>query len=436
MKQIFCLFDYMPTLGTTGYSRVSENIVPAIKQYFGDKIQLTILAINFFPQKDEQGFGIPGTCTTKDAYGNTVHSAMYYDGFNHPAMRFNGNQFGLDAFLDAIRHGNFDGIFIMQDIGVIQSITQHIAAIKEERKQHNKKQFKSVFYFPVDTVFYPTLNGLEVFDQLITYTNWGRNYILSKKPELRQKLMVIPHGIDNNVFVCEHALSAMSLMEKHFYEHAHKFIVGNINRNTPRKNMPDTILAFARFKEMLQESNHASGCPVFLYLHCNPNDPLGYNLEQIATQAGLIKNVDYCFPAKENTSVEELVELYNCLSLFISTATGGGWELTVTEAMACGIPCIIPKHSSFIELGANHRAVFLEELELFCNDREESTLRYRICIEEAAEKMMACYVEYNTANTNTVFSSAGENALNWLKSLTWKNINQQWISVFKNTYKL
>lgn len=436
MKQILCLFDYMPTLGTTGYSRVSENIVPAIKNHFGKNVQLTILAINFFPQKDENGFGVPGTCTTKDKYGNTVHSAMYYDGFNHPAMRFNGNKFGLDAFLDAIRHGNFDGIFIMQDIGVIQPITQHIAAIKQERKENNKKQFKSVFYFPVDTTFYNNLDGLEVFDQLITYTNWGRNYLLRKKPELQPKLMVISHGIDTSVFTCEHALSAMALMEKHFSEHAHKFIVGNVNRNTPRKNLPDTILAFARFKEMQQALTNGDGTPIFLYLHCNPNDSLGYNLEQIATQAGLVKNVDYSFSAKEITPIEELNELYNCLSIYISTATGGGWELTVTEAMACGIPCIIPKHSSFIELGANNRAVFLEELDLFCNDIEESTLRYRICVEEAAEKMLDCYKEYAAANDLNQFVKAGENALNWINTLTWTEINKSWIEVFKTIFKL
>ena len=129
-KKILCLFDYGKDC-YTGFATVSKNIKREIKKYFGDDIQLDICSINHY-----------GDAYTEDD-GTFVFSAKLND--------FKEDDFGRFLFLKILNESNeYDGIFVCQDIGIIQPIIEILESIRNEKRDNNKKVFKSIFYFPVD----------------------------------------------------------------------------------------------------------------------------------------------------------------------------------------------------------------------------------------------------------------------------------------------
>lgn len=341
-KQIkmIALFDYN---SITGFSTVSKNLVTNWKRTFGNDLKLDICAINYFGEdynEDEN---------------TRIISAKKND--------VDKDDFGRYVFMRSILDNDYDLIFILQDLGVITPIVPLLKKLKDDKREANRKQFKSILYFPVDFALTPNLTkGLEFFDQLATFTEYGRSMFLTHKPELKGKIKVIPHGSNmKDFYPIVNDEEILEFRKKYFGEaNANKFIVGCVNRNQSRKDIPTTIFGFMEYWEKNPNS--------FLYLHCDPKDPMGWDLFTIMSQTPLKYGIDYIFMKREDgqvgASIDKLNKIYNSLDVFLTTATGGGWELTVTEAMSCKVPCVIPKHTSFQTLGGanGERAYFLETL--------------------------------------------------------------------------
>ena len=125
---ILCMFDYN---AHTGFATVSKNLKKEVKNYYGENIKLDICAINYFgePYTEDDGTNVI----------SAVKSATKRD------------DFGRFGFLKILNDSNdYDGVFIMQDLGVIVPIIEVLKHIKEDKAKKNKKLFKSIFYFPVD----------------------------------------------------------------------------------------------------------------------------------------------------------------------------------------------------------------------------------------------------------------------------------------------
>jgi len=297
----------MDYVARTGFATVSKNIVKELKKHFGQNLQLDIVAINYFGEpyyEDENTFVVP-------ARTNDV----------------NDDPFGRYFFLKMLNESNvYDGIFICQDLGTIVSFVEVLEHIKAEKKQNNKKSFKSIFYFPIDSkIVYELTRNLEFFDLLVTYTEYARNEILRFRPELKSKLKVIPHGNCSKDF---YPIEDIKSFRKEFFkENSEKFIITNVNRNQPRKDIPSTIFAFIEAKKIWNKQLPEP----FLYLHMHPKDPMGWDIRGIMLQTDLVEDVDYKLLPKEfedsMVDTEMLNKIYNSCDAFISTTLGEGWGL-------------------------------------------------------------------------------------------------------------
>jgi glycosyltransferase involved in cell wall biosynthesis len=296
------------------------------------------------------------------------------------------------------------------------------------KKANKHKLFKTMFYFPVDVQLLPQLtNGLGYFDFLATYTEFGRNEILVLRPELKNKIEVIPHGNNNKNFYPLPKIEIREFRKEYFGNNADKFIVGCVNRNQSRKDIPTTILGFLEYK-----MNYNDDC--FLYLHMNPNDPMGWKLNQILEQTPLKEGIDYMFPSEDDynkgASVEKLNKIINCFDVFLTTATGGGWELTVTEAMSCKVPTIIPKHTSFLTLGGAYgeNTYFLEDLYPIVST-SDNLIRNQCDLYEVASKLDV--VERRIFQESKAHKDKIENAYNFVERLNWKDIAKRFADKIK-----
>lgn len=146
---------------------------------------------------------------------------------------------------------------------------------------------------------------------------------------------VIPLGVDLNAYMpldklgCRARKFKTSQLDK-------AFIVGNVNRNQPRKRLDLSIRYFAKWV------NRNKVKDAYLYLHIAPTGDTGVQLKQLANYYGVDNQLILAEPPTfYGDTEEEVVETYNCFDLQINTGQGEGFGLTTLEGMACGVPQIV-----------------------------------------------------------------------------------------------
>lgn len=122
------------------------------------------------------------------------------------------------------------------------------------------------------------------------------------------------------------------------------FIVGNVNRNQPRKRLDLTIEAFAKW---IKRYNIDNG---YLFLHVAPTGDQGYDCQQLADYYGVGDRLILSEPTIwKGYSEERMAHIYNCFDVQVNTAQGEGWGLTTMEGMACGVPQVVPAWAALEE---------------------------------------------------------------------------------------
>ena len=413
------MFDYN---AHTGFATVSKNLKKEIKNYYGDNIQLDICAINYFgdPYHEEDGTYVI----------SAVKSATKKD------------DFGRFGFLKILNDSNdYDGIFIMQDLGVIVPIIPILKHIKDKKLKENRKNFKSIFYFPVDCKLIDVLvKDLDFFDVIVAYTKYGRDEILKIKPELKTKVKVIPHGNNPKDFYFISWSDIYKFRQEYFGKNANKFIITNVNRNQPRKDIPTTIFAFIEAKKRWQEEKLPN--EPFLYLHMNAKDPMGWDIRAMMKFTDLVEGTDYKLLdddlANKGASVEMLNKIYNASDLYLTTTLGEGWGLTLTEAMATRKAIICPLSTSFIEMTDNGKRVYgVENLIPFCGTND-NIVRQQCDVYEVADNIIHVAKGFDGQLEDIGFNDNLEyrldSAYEYVQSLSWKEVCKSWIKYFKETY--
>lgn len=182
------------------------------------------------------------------------------------------------------------------------------------------------------------------------------------------------------------------------------FIVGNVNRNQPRKRLDLTIHYFAEWTRRYNIKD------AFLYLHVSPTGDVGYNVSQLMEYYGLSSRLILSQPKNlgQGASEEMLAASYSAFNIQISTTQGEGWGLTTMEGMACGVPQLFPDWSALGEWakpagvavpcdaisvtpvanvigGLPNQDAFIEALHVLYTDeakRKELSLAGRLLVEE------------------------------------------------------
>ena len=408
IKRVLCLFDYV---ARTGFGTVSKNIVSEIEKHFGKSIHLDIVAINYFGEpyyEKENIYVIPAKSTDakSDDYGRYLYLKILKDS------------------------NDYDGVFICQDLGVIVPFIEVMEHIKNEKKENNKKSFKSIFYFPIDChIVYELTRNLEFFDILVTYTEFGRKEVLKFRPELKTKVKVIPHGNNSKDFFPIPKDEIKEFRKEFFGENADKFIITNVNRNQPRKDIPNTIFGFMKAMEIWDKDLPKP----FLYLHCHPKDPMGWDIRGIMLQTDMKEDIDYKLLPKEfeheMSDIQTLNKIYNSSDCFLSTTLGEGWGLTFGEAAACKVPIVAPYTTSFMEMsGYGKNAYMLETIYPYCHTND-NVIREQTDIYEVGEKLLEVAKDYKYDDVKL------KNKINanydWIKKLEWKDICKDWVEYFK-----
>ena len=325
---------------------------------------------------------------------------------------------------------DFDVFFALNDIEVLNSMTEHLNNVKKERTKANKKKTKFVLYTPIDSEPRPRdCEVLSLFDEVITYTEYGKATLKPLISETNwKKVKVIPHGIDTEVFYPIANNFENSKTKEQLFGKSDVFVFGSVNRNSARKDLATLIMGFAMFK-------HTTQANAVLYIHCNPIDRMGIDCYRLSERLGLDVGTDIFFPKDfdENMGVSEseLNKIYNTFDCFVTTTTAEGWGLSIVEAMATKKLVIAPRHTSIQEITDNGNNAFLFKFmqrAVFINDFEK--IRFISNPEEVAQ---VCGIVYNLQNEEDEVkgqvTTIVENAYNHVTKWKWKDIAKKFENI-------
>jgi glycosyltransferase involved in cell wall biosynthesis len=349
-KSLLCYMDFATH---TGFSSVAHNVLDRLLPYFQENnVLVSICATNYLGQPfwyEGKNGGKAYVRSAKD-YAKNMNDLWYRDGM-----------------LKLLNEKNWDIFWAINDIPVFSPMMGVLNDIRSKFKYQKKQtRFKAILYTPVDSPCNPMfMNDLNFWDSLVTYTEYGKKQIerFEDNPISPRTIDVIPHGANRSDF---YPIKDFDIQEgrKKWKLPKNGFIFGNVNKNNSRKNIGGTLLAFRNFLDWYQKNeklNHTLPQP-YLYLHCSPTDDTGINCYRACESLGISKYVFY--PEKEEYkkgagyTTEEMNEVYNCLNCYVTTTGAEGWGLTITEAMAVGLPIVAPLHTSIKEICENGAACY------------------------------------------------------------------------------
>ena len=186
-------------------------------------------------------------------------------------------------------------------------------------------------------------NSLNDLALAIFWTKFGLDE--ARKGGFHGLAEVIPLGVNTELYQPMDRLEARKTVGLPGLEDA--FIVGNVNRNQPRKRLDLSVEYFA---EWVKRNNLTNA---YLFLLVAPTGEMGYNVRQLMSYYGFNdKNKRLILgepPVGRGLDEELMPSVYSSFDVQISTTQGEGWGLTTMEGMACGIPQIVPDWSALGE---------------------------------------------------------------------------------------
>lgn len=224
------------------------------------------------------------------------------------------------------------------DCVVIQNDPANFAGYLDKLEGYTGTVVGTIAMDGKNCIFIDQLNRL---DRVLFWTDFARDECI--RQGLTPPSGVVPLGVDLNVYKPGDKLEARKRMA--LPEEVHdKFIVGNINRNQPRKRFDLMIRYFCRWAKEYRRDD------AILYLHAAPTGDNAYDCGQLMHYYGLQDRLLLAEPETfQGTPEHWVVSTLQSFDLQASTTQGEGWGLTTLEGMACRIPQIVPMWSALAD---------------------------------------------------------------------------------------
>ncbi len=144
----------------------------------------------------------------------------------------------------------------------------------------------------------------------------------------------IPHAVDTDIFKKYPSAEIAKFKKEHFPEYPKnpdRFIFFWNNRNARRKQSGTLLWYFKDFLDLVGHDNAA------LFMHTEPKDPNGQDLEEIAKELGIESQI---ILSTKKVLPEVLARMINACDCTINIADNEGFGLSSVEAISSGSPII------------------------------------------------------------------------------------------------
>ena len=293
---------------------------------------------------EETGFARVGRvlCHYLSRAWDVSYLGLSYSGDPHPfpyriyPAQQNPKQdmFGYARARTIVEHEKPDVVLMNTDTCVVAE------AVHRSRNWEHRP--KIVAYSPIDSpgVKGPIAEKLSELDLFVSYTEFGLREM--RAAGFWGNAIVAPHGIEAGLYQPHDKAKARAAIVPGVPADA--FLVGNVNRNQPRKRLDLTVMYFAEWVRRGRAPANAA-----LYLHCAKRDA-GWDLSELAKKLDVADRVFIAVDDMVDLPPESMMPLvYSALDVQVTTTLGEGWGLTQLEGMSCGTPQIVPDWSALGE---------------------------------------------------------------------------------------
>ena len=245
-------------------------------------------------------------------------------------------------------------------------------------------------------------------DKVIAMSKYGQ-YVFKKY--FNMDVDYIWHGVDSASF-------KPAEKPEHLQD---KFVVGDLNRNQPRKQPARLIEAFAKFAKDKDD--------VLLHMQMDWNDVFGYPIAYFIDLYGIRNKI--IPPFNVGLPRKEIPRIYNMWDVSVNPTAGEGFGLTTIEAGACGKPTIITDYTTSRELiidgEPSPRGILVPYATLLWERFNVAAVqRALIDTDKLAEALQYYY------DNRDELEKHGRNAREWvLKNVTLRKIQYKWKDVVK-----
>ena len=247
-------------------------------------------------------------------------------------------------------------------------------------------------------------------DKTIAMSKYGKWVF---KTFFNMNVPYIWHGVNTDIFVNKPKPEQLSS----------KFVIGNLNRNQPRKQPVRALEAFAKFAKDKPD--------VLLHMQMDWNDEFGWPIGYFADLYGIRPKL--IAPKPVGISREEVSNTYNMWDLNLTPTAGEGFGLTHIEGFACGLPSIATDYTTSKELimdgTPSPRGTLVKAKDLYWQKLNTAAVRRSLIDIDDLVKVFNKYY-YN----RDMVIKHGKNAREWAeKNVAWKVIQPQWEKLVADT---
>ena len=178
------------------------------------------------------------------------------------------------------------------------------------------------------------------------------------------KAILIPHGVETITYKPKPKKESRAWLEKHTMplmpskskvQYAENDFVIGLNCANKDPIRKDYGRMFTAFQIFLDQNPDAKKDAKF-NIHSWIKFPGGFDLIALANKLGISQYMKCTFPYDMYCAMtpESMATMYNGLDVFINLARGGGFEIPIIEAEACGTPVIATDYTAMTELVKGH----------------------------------------------------------------------------------
>lgn len=282
---------------------------------------------------------------------------------------------------------------------------------------------------------------LSKVDHIITPTQWGKAVVEEVFPE---RVSYIQHGVDLQTFKPDEK-ARKKIRKRLGYED--KFVFLACGRNKQLQKRYDIMLK--AFKGLLTNTPIPKD-KIVLHMHTNPHE--SYDLEALRNMGfedlgrDIVRftkvkprgdKMDICADDDEKGMFlnpnwglrdKEMAEMYNMADCFIHSGGGESFCLPALESQACGKPCIVPAHSSFLELVGKPESGILAKI----ITEETSPGLTDESLVDPIDLGKAMWIMYKD---DEVRKKCSKNALENAKKYGWGEAVKKWVNVIDAVVK-
>jgi glycosyltransferase involved in cell wall biosynthesis len=322
---------------TTGLSKVTHSMLQELSK-------ISWLSLLHFSIQGQQGLPPIRKVISKVKTVNAAEMESY-----------KGRGFGLKEFITTIQKENPTVILIYNEIGIVSGY------LEELRRSSIKRTFQLWTYLDQSYEGYmqPFIDVINRdCDRVFAYSKMWRDNL--KEQGVTRPVDIMNLGVDTKMYRTipkEIARQSAGIPKD-------VFMFLNANKNIPRKRLDLLIIAFVKLIAKYPTK------PIFLMCISDKGEKGGYQLFDIFAKELTSKVSAASLESLSNRLLlsnqqvpykdEDMNMFYNMSDVSISASQGEGWGLSHMEAMATGVPQIVPDMIGFREYCNENNSIMIK----------------------------------------------------------------------------